>query len=67
MDKLKDIKNAVSGNSGSGQQGGQNSQQGGGKNTMVDSAVDQEASKHGVPAGADPAINNVVNDGMKKI
>lgn len=30
-------------------------------------AVDEFASKEGVPAGADPEINNVVNDEMNKI
>ncbi|KAH8816040.1 hypothetical protein F5884DRAFT_206135 [Xylogone sp. PMI_703] len=34
--------------------------------TMVDSALDQFASKEGVPAAMDPEINNFVNNEINK-
>jgi len=37
------------------------------EDTMVDSAIDQFASKEGVPAGVDPEMNNVVNDEINKL
>ncbi|KAI1763607.1 hypothetical protein GGR53DRAFT_359410 [Hypoxylon sp. FL1150] len=66
MDKLKKAKDAVTGQTAA----DQNTQQGGKgsstKDTVVDSLVDQEAQKKGVPGGADPMINNVVNDEVNK-
>jgi len=37
------------------------------EDTMVDSAIDQFASKEGLPAGADPVMNNMVNDEVNKL
>lgn len=34
---------------------------------MVDSAVDEFATKEGVPAGFDSEVNNVVNDEVNKL
>ncbi|KAI2616504.1 hypothetical protein GGR54DRAFT_609411 [Hypoxylon sp. NC1633] len=64
MDKVKKAKDAVTGQTSAKQQAGGKSSST--KDTMVDSAVDQEAQKKGVPAGADPMINNVVNDEVNK-
>jgi len=36
------------------------------EDTLVDSAIDQFASKEGLPAGADPEVNNLVNDEINK-
>ncbi|KAF8858426.1 hypothetical protein BDZ45DRAFT_743465 [Acephala macrosclerotiorum] len=36
------------------------------EDTLVDSALDQFASKEGLPAGLDPEVNNVVNDEVNK-
>lgn len=38
-----------------------------GEDTMVDSAVDEFATKEGVPAGFDSEVNNVVNDEVNKL
>ncbi|KAH8789750.1 uncharacterized protein K444DRAFT_608060 [Hyaloscypha bicolor E] len=37
------------------------------EDTMVDSAIDQFASKEGLPAGLDPEMNNMVNDEINKL
>jgi len=36
------------------------------EDTLVDSAIDQVASKEGLPAGFDPEVNNLVNDEVNK-
>jgi hypothetical protein len=33
----------------------------------VDAAIDQFASKEGLPAGLDPEMNNMVNDEINKL
>jgi hypothetical protein len=33
----------------------------------VDEAIDQFASKEGLPAGLDPEMNNMVNDEINKL
>ncbi|KAI6085328.1 hypothetical protein F4821DRAFT_240792 [Hypoxylon rubiginosum] len=65
MDKLKKAKDSVTGQTAANQntQGGKG---GSTKDTLVDSMVDQEAQKKGVPGGADPMINNVVNDEVNR-
>jgi len=69
-DMLKEGENAMDGQTSSDQQA-QNQQSGSGneskEDTLVDSAVDEFASKEGLPAGADPEMNNFVNDEVNKL
>ncbi|KAI8629149.1 hypothetical protein F5Y19DRAFT_475706 [Xylariaceae sp. FL1651] len=65
MDKVKEAKNAVTGQT-SADQTAQNPKDAK-KDTLVDSAVDQYANKKGVPASADPELNNLVNDEVNKM
>jgi hypothetical protein len=37
------------------------------EDTLADSALDQFASKEGLPAGLDPEVNNLVNDEINKL
>jgi len=37
------------------------------EDTLADSALDQFASKEGLPAGLDPEMNNMVNDEINKL
>jgi hypothetical protein len=37
------------------------------EDTLADSAIDQFASKEGLPAGLDPEMNNLVNDEINKL
>ncbi|KAI1326293.1 hypothetical protein F5Y16DRAFT_233551 [Xylariaceae sp. FL0255] len=64
MDKLKEAKNAVTGQK-SAEQVAQNPKDAK-KDTTVDSAVDHFANKKGMPAAANPELNNVVNDEINK-
>ncbi|KAI2609558.1 uncharacterized protein GGS25DRAFT_520360 [Hypoxylon fragiforme] len=65
MDKLKKAKNALTGQA-SANQNAQPGKSNSTKDTLIDSGVDQEAQKKGIPSGADPMINNVVNDAVNK-
>jgi len=66
----QNIENAVDGSSAQQQSDPSGNAQGAGndkkEDTMVDSAVDQIASKEGLPAGFDPEVNNLVNDEVNK-
>ncbi|KAJ4388211.1 hypothetical protein N0V93_008818 [Gnomoniopsis smithogilvyi] len=64
-DEIKDVENAVDGQDSSQQQTSNSSDSK--YDTVADSAVDQFASKEGLPAGADPELNNVVNDEINKL
>lgn len=68
-DMLKEGENAVSGQT-SADQEYQNQQSGSGndakEDTVIDSVVDEFAGKEGLPAGADPELNNIVNEEVNK-
>ncbi|KIH94506.1 hypothetical protein SPBR_06277 [Sporothrix brasiliensis 5110] len=63
-DEIKEVENAVDGQT-SAQQQTQNKSDSG-IDTVLDSAVDGLASREGVSAALDPEINNVVNDEANK-
>ncbi|CZR52303.1 uncharacterized protein PAC_02180 [Phialocephala subalpina] len=68
-DDIKDFEQDATGQGG--KDGDNNANNANGSNdktedTMVDSALDQFASKEGMPAGLDPEVNNVVNDEINK-
>ncbi|TVY51527.1 hypothetical protein LCER1_G004507 [Lachnellula cervina] len=69
-DDIKDMENDATGQGGNDGDNNANRANGGNdktEDTMVDSAVDQFASKEGLPAGMDPEVNNVVNDEVNKL
>jgi len=68
-DDIKEFENDATGQGGN--DGDNNANNANGSNdktedTLVDSAVDQFASKEGLSAAFDPEINNVVNDEINK-
>jgi len=68
-DDIKEFENDATGQGGN--DGDNNANKANGSNdktedTMVDSAIDQFASKEGMPAGFDPEVNNLVNDEVNK-
>ncbi|TVY19157.1 hypothetical protein LARI1_G002749 [Lachnellula arida] len=69
-DDIKEFEGAATGQGGNDGDNNANKSNGGNdktEDTMVDSAVDQFASKEGLPAGADPEVNNLVNDEVNKL
>ncbi|TVY47875.1 hypothetical protein LOCC1_G001984 [Lachnellula occidentalis] len=69
-DDIKDVEQDMTGQGGSDGDNNANNANGTGNDktsdTMADSAIDQFASKEGLPAGMDPEVNNVVNDEINK-
>ncbi|TAQ86984.1 hypothetical protein B7494_g4687 [Chlorociboria aeruginascens] len=68
-DDIKEFEGAATGQGGN--DGDNNANNANGSNdktedTLVDSAIDQFASKEGLPAGLDPEVNNLVNDEVNK-
>ncbi|TVY23313.1 hypothetical protein LHYA1_G007202 [Lachnellula hyalina] len=69
-DDIKEFENDATGQGGKDGDNNANNQNGSNdktEDTLVDSAVDQFAGKEGLPAGADPEVNNLVNDEVNKL
>jgi len=69
-DDFKELENDATGQGGN--DGDNNANNANGSNdktedTLADSALDQFASKEGLPAGLDPEMNNMVNDEVNKL
>ncbi|KAI0018509.1 hypothetical protein F4780DRAFT_519346 [Xylariomycetidae sp. FL0641] len=64
MDKMKEAKDVITGKTAGDQ--AQKNPKDNSKDTMVDSAVDSFADKKGMPASANPELNNTVNAGVNK-
>ncbi|KAK3937470.1 hypothetical protein QBC46DRAFT_451909 [Diplogelasinospora grovesii] len=65
-DDFKKVENAVDGQDSANQTANDSTGKDAKWDTVADSAVDGFASKEGMPAAADPEINNVVNDEINK-
>ncbi|KAF4633909.1 hypothetical protein G7Y89_g4199 [Cudoniella acicularis] len=68
-DDIKDLEQDATGQGG--QDGDNNANNANGSNdktedTLADSAIDEVASKEGMPAGFDPEVNNLANDAINK-
>ncbi|KAH7346362.1 hypothetical protein BKA65DRAFT_275119 [Rhexocercosporidium sp. MPI-PUGE-AT-0058] len=69
-DEIKELEQAATGQGGNDGDNNANDSNGGNDktvDTLVDSALDQFASKEGLPAGMDPEMNNLVNDEINKL
>jgi len=69
-DDFKELENDATGQGGNDGDNNANKANGGNdktEDTMADSALDQFASKEGLPAGLDPEMNNMVNDEINKL
>jgi len=69
-DEIKEFEQDATGQGGNDGDNNANNANGGNdktEDTMVDSAVDQFATKEGLPAGMDPEVNNLVNDEVNKL
>jgi len=64
--EIEEVATGQGGNDGDNNANEDNGESKKGEDTMVDSAVDEFATKEGVPAGFDPEINNVVNDEINR-
>ncbi|KAK3312787.1 hypothetical protein B0H66DRAFT_607847 [Apodospora peruviana] len=67
MDMVEEIMDAVDGQDAAEQTTTDQSGETAAEDTVVDSVVDEIASSEGVPAWAEPEINNVVNEEVNKL